>query len=381
MSKKILSLVLAVAMLVSVFAFTAFAASGPLASVGLKVETDAVVGMAAGEEVNVRVYYTVPDGADLSDYLHNLSNIVLCYTDGFALNSTAAGTAKAYDARTWGASYEEYFMEDGTVNNLATFFTNVSKTFTTNDKAKGWDGAVLVQQTINTDNGYNKTSGYPIDLDCEVFTLSFVTTREITADDSIGVPENSVTTGQTKMYYINTDGTNKQYAKSLATITLDEAVAYPGAPALEKVTGKIRVNGSAVDLGYIGKSDMAVTVKAVYAGDGKTICGYTVDSAACGIAGVGIEAKVDGVTQSSTASKIYLNGSITAGAASETVQGGFQFLPALTSVGANALTSTIEIRTYVLKTDGSYVYSEWVELDAKTTYDNAVAAGMADIFA
>lgn len=242
MSKKILSLALVVVMLMSTFALTAFAASGPLDSIGLKVVSNATAGMKAGEEVTVSVYYTVPDGADLSDYLHNASNIVLAYTDAYELNTDAPNSTDSYDARTWGASYADYFNEQDFVNTKTALFTTYAKSFTDNDKAKGWDSVVLVQQTPNTTNGYNSTSGYALDTDCEVFSLSFITTREVTADDTIGVPEASVTKGWTKICYIATTGKNGQYTKSTDVITLGEAVAAPAAEAKvehEKTMGQM----------------------------------------------------------------------------------------------------------------------------------------------
>ena len=380
MSKKILSLALVVVMLMSMFAFATNAADLTEGQIGLRVESDAYVGMPAGEVVTFKVYYVLPDSTDFDTYRQAIGNIAVAYTDAFAVNTTSTKPADVSDARTWGSFYADVFKSTSAVNMTATVSNGILKKVTgTADEAKGWDAALQVQQ-LYEGSTYTTTTGYAIDPECEIFTLSFVTTREVTAADSIGLPAGALGQSFFKVNYLNRS-TLKTIAYTAANVDLSEATAYPGAAPMEKVTGKIRVNGAGVDLGYIGTSDMAVTVKAVYGGDGKTICRYDVDSAACGIAGVGIEAKVDGVSQTSTASKIYLNGSITDGADSETVQGGFKFLPALTGVDASALTSKIEIRTYVLKTDGSYVYSDWVVLDAQTTYDDAVAAGMADVFA
>lgn len=377
MSKKILSLALVVVMLMSMFVFAANAADLTTGQIGIRVESDAYVGMPAGEIVTFKFYYVLPEGTDLETYRQAAATTAVAYTDGFKINSTKAN---ATDARAWGASYEAVFNPSGAVTTTATVSNNIIKLFNDDDKAKGWTSALQVQQTYLSGGSYKALTGYPVDPECEVFSLEFVTTRTITDSDSIGIPAGAYGSNYFKMnYWTSPTKTSTMYTADNAVLT--DNTAYPGAAPLEKVTGKIRVNGSAVDLGYIGTSDLPVTVKAVYDATGKNICRYDVDSAACGIAGVGIEAKVDGVSQTSTATKIYLNGSITEGAVSETVTGGFKFLPALTGVDASALTSTIEIRTYVVKTDGTYDYSDWVELDAQTTYDDAVKAGMADIFA
>ena len=55
MSKKIISLVLAVLMVFSVFAVSAFAV-GPVSQIGIKFVTNAKVGDAAGTEITVDCY-------------------------------------------------------------------------------------------------------------------------------------------------------------------------------------------------------------------------------------------------------------------------------------------------------------------------------------
>lgn len=298
MSKKILSLALVVVMLMSTFALTAFAASGPLASVGIKVVTSATASTKAGEPITVQVFYTVPADADLSDYLHNLSNIVLSYTDAYELDSTGAGTTNAADAREYGASYAEYLDPAKTVNNAPAFHTTVSGKYTDNDKTHNWTNTVYVAQVVNNANGYNSTSGYPIDVDCEVFTLSFIAARDFTAEDSIGVPESSVTNNQTKMTYITTAGKNGQYAKTTDAITLDEAVAYPSAAA-KKV--------------YHVKNQLRWADKANNKVDLGIVCGF--DTADIGIAfengtstnvkEIGVVATIDGVTKNYTERFVY----------------------------------------------------------------------------
>lgn len=260
MSKKILSLALVAVMLMSMFAFSASAASGPLTSVGIKVVSDATVGMAAGQDVTVKVYYTVPDGADLSDYLHNASQIILAYTDAYEVKTESPNSSSSYDARVWGASYADYLKEASVVNTKTALFSTLQAKFTEADNAKGWDSAVVVAQNINTENGYTTTTGYALDLDCEIFTFYFKTTREVTADDTIGVPESTVTSGQTKMYYISAAGKNTQYAKNTDTITLAEAVAAPAAATkapVYEVAKQVRPNGDNIDLGVKAGFDTA----------------------------------------------------------------------------------------------------------------------------
>lgn len=238
MSKKILSVALVVAMLVSTFALTAFAASGPLESFGIKVVTSATTNTKAGEPIEVKVYLTVPKGADLTDYLHNKTNIVLSYTDAYVLNSAGAGTKDASDARIYGASYAHVFDSSKTVNNLPTFHTTTAGSYNANDTAKNWTDTVYVAQVLAS--GYGSTTGYEIDVDCELFTLNFVAARDFTENDSIGVPEGTVG-GNTNATYVTTAGKNGKYSAS--QIDISEAVAYPEAPAAEPTVEHVKTMG------------------------------------------------------------------------------------------------------------------------------------------
>ena len=296
MSKKILSLALVVVMLMSTLALTAFAASGPLSSVGIKVVSDATVGMKAGEEVTVKVYFTAPDGADTSDYLHNMSNVVLAYTDAFELNTAVPNSTESADARTWGASYADYISDvNSLVNSKTQLYDNYSKLFTENDKAKGWDALILVQQAF----AQTATTGYALDPDCEVFSLSFVTTRTVEATDSFGVPEITVTKGYTKMTYITTAGKNAQYAKTLDTITLDEATAYPAAAAAKKV--------------YHVKNQIQWADKANNKVNLGIVCGFDIadigiefeNGTSTNVSSVGVTATINGVTDTYTERFVY----------------------------------------------------------------------------
>ena len=229
MSKKILSLALVVVMLFSTLAISSSAAlSG--GQVGLKLVSDATVGMPAGTTVTLKIFYTFPESVDYSTYTHSLGNIALAFTDGFQIKSANVGTANCgKDALTIGASYTEVYKPDFTVNDLATQWTNISKKFTANDTAKGWDDAILLAPSYLSGGVYNAKTGFPIDPDCEVFSLSFVTTRTLTADDSFGIPEGTLNS-LTKVQYYDTAAA-KSVAYTTENIVMDEATTHATAAA------------------------------------------------------------------------------------------------------------------------------------------------------
>lgn len=232
MSKKILSLALVVVMLMSMFAFSTSALDLTTGQIGLRVETDAYVGMPAGEIVEFKVYYVLPDDVDLTTYRQALGNIAVAYTDGFAINSDAATSAK--DARTWGSHYAEFLKEEANVTITAAVSNTIVGNFSANDQAKGWDKALFVQQSYISGAAYKAATGYPVDPDCEIFTLYFKTTRTLTAEDSIGVPEGALGTTQFKMNYWQS-ATKTSVAYDKANVILTENTAYATAAAEKEV--------------------------------------------------------------------------------------------------------------------------------------------------
>lgn len=257
MSKKILSLVLAVAMLISVFAFTSSAALSD-GQVGLKLVTSAKVGDPAGTKVTVKIFYTFPESLDLSTYTHSLGNICLAFTDAFQIDSANIGTASCgKDALVIGDSYTEVFKPDFTVNDLPAQWTNISGKFNANDTAKGWDDAILVVPTYLSGGQYNAKTGYPMVADAEICTINFVTTRAVTAEDSFGVPEGTIG-GLTKVQYYDTTAA-KTYAYTAANIVMDEATSYAAAPSYDvyNLGGK---NGAIADKHSNGDGTSTVAV-------------------------------------------------------------------------------------------------------------------------
>ena len=129
MSKKILSIALAVVMLFSVMACTVGAANTTVTTtfpgagqIGFRVVSDAYVGMPAGEEVAVKVYWVHPADVDYDSWLQSLGNIVLCYNnEAYTYNTDNDGsTSLCYDGRTWGDHYANYFKAAANVNTGAT---------------------------------------------------------------------------------------------------------------------------------------------------------------------------------------------------------------------------------------------------------------------
>ena len=366
MSKKILSIALAVVMLISVFAFSASAANTTVTTTfptegqgGFRVVTDAYVGMPAGEEVTVKVYWVHPVGTDYSTHLQNMGNVILAYNgDAFKYNTTST-TTTGYDGRTWGSAYAKYVKEAANVNVSSTYSNNIISKLTGDDANKGWTKAMLVQMSVNTANT-TTYAGFAVDPDCEIFSLSFTTNRTIVASDSFGLPAN-----QSK--FVTTNGSKNTTYTDANTI-----VSEGYCPALvvansDTTTAKMRPGTAAgtVDLGIFGTVNglsFNPGKTPVYHGDG-SLAGHT----AANLANVGVQARVNGVVSAAEGTCIY------------EIADGFNYAAAITGIDAAGLGAQIEVRTYITDVNGNTYFSNWMFIDATTVHENAVGNGMTGI--
>ena len=361
MSKKILSIALAVVMLFSVVACTAGAANTTVTTtfpgsnqVGFRVVSDAYVGQPAGETVTVKVYWVHPVGTDYSSFLQSIGNVVLGYTDAYQY--VTEGATNDATGRTWGEAYADYFKPAAVTNAGDTYSNSVINKLSTADQAYGWTRAMLVQLTVDT-SVTTAAKGFPLDPDCEIFSLEFTTAREVTADDIIGIPSHLVGSTVTASWSTG----SKQQKWTAANIVNNE----PAVPAVvansDTATAKMRPGEAdgTVDLGITG------TVMSASFDAGKEFVGGAYQ--APNLNAVGVQVRVDGVVAAAEGKCIY-----------ETADG-FQYRPAITGIDADGLGSQIEVRTYITDVNGNTYFSNWMFIDATTVHDNAVGNGMTGI--
>ena len=363
MSKKILSMALAVVMLMSIFAFSANAANTTVTTTfpganqgGYRVVSDAYVGMPAGQEVTVKVYGVFPADTDFSTYLYSLSNVVIAYsTDAYTYNTENDGsTSLGYDGRTWGAAYADFLKPESIVNVGTPITTTAVKNFTDTENGYGWNKAMVIQPSLVTGMGVTQNSGWLVDPDCEIFSLSFTTVRDITANDVIGIP--SFTIGKQTQFRVTT-GT-KASLLTTATIVNSEWAEPAVVAGDDTTTAKMRPGTAAgtVDLGITGTVKKS-SFEVAYAANGWTCSNLTA---------VGVQARVNGVVEAADDNYIY------------PTDDGFKFRAAITGIDAAGLGANIEVRTYIITDKGTF-YSNWMYIDAEDVHTNAVGNGMTGI--
>ncbi len=216
MSKKILSLALAVVMLFSICAVAASAVQGDgTENIRIYMTSDAKVGAPAGTEVKVSYHVDLPDGIDELDMC--IGNIAIGW-------NTAA---YSYVSRTWGADFEQYMKSTAAVTTSAAISTNILKKANANDTAKGYNKAIQVQMLYDGTNSTSST-GIPVYDNQEIFTLAFTAEKELTASDVIGVVEGAYGQSFFKVCWFNGTTTAKVYP--VEQVNMADAAVAPNAP-------------------------------------------------------------------------------------------------------------------------------------------------------
>lgn len=256
MSKKILSLALALVMLVSVFTISAFAFKTPASGeVGIYTVSDAKVGQSSGT-VTVDLYWVFPADRDLETEKAQIGNIVL----GF--NSAKYKFVSA----EWSPEFAQFLTAASSYIGVKPKLWNaVQKKLTASDIAYGYDSALQFQlkvDAVNNPFGYTATSGFAVTADEEhkvhISTIKMEAVGELTANDVIGVIEGSIGV-QTKAFASVNN-------KNVARTPVISGVAAPAGETYKVSDGDVKIRRNAddsakYDLGFTGSfkaSDFAV---------------------------------------------------------------------------------------------------------------------------
>ncbi len=360
MSKKILSLVLAVIMIFSTFviATNAAVASGKIA--GFIVETTAKEGMKAGEKVTISIYYDVAAAGTKLTY----GNVSLAYS------------SEAYTIDTGSFAWGEFF--DGTyalgtstvsqTNTVLNGTTGILKLLNEADNAKAspaWDNGVQFQTTVQTggaftnQTGFEVTPGEPLLL-C---SIDFTVNRTLTATDVIGIPEGPVT----KRVYLRAKQAGESKFTSLTAAAIDFSQAAP-APEAAAATPVVTVVGAQ------SKWAKGVPGKDYLFGYVGALANFTpVEGAETGIGGKNVEnitsitatAKINGNTVTSPVYTIWQEGDVYNFRASFK---GFDYLSTL---------AVEEMSFTVVTADGTFTSTNYAGTDTvNSIYEASVVKGL-----
>lgn len=351
MSKKILSMLLAVVMLFSVLGVSAFAATSA-DWIGMVVKTDAVIGQGAGTTVRVNIYYQFPDGFDASDYRHGLSDIALVW-------NSAKYSYSSYTYNMVNPDGDSFLLLDTPSPMPTKRFNNMAKNFSSYGEAGyGWNTATvlsqdydLVGQDLDSGNAYTVNTGYEVPVDgtglVSVATVTFNVLGTLTADDVIGVSGASVAAGRTRIDYF--DGAIGQ--------TYENVKTENAKPAVKEVANKavqIQKTGTGVySLGFVGTFCM----DPAFAANGKSSA----------IKSLGAEVWVDGIKVDGEHETNY--------AYVDSDNGGYKFRTVLTNVAATGATKVITVKLYAVLADGTKVEAYETSTTLADQIARATAAG------
>jgi hypothetical protein len=198
-------------------------------------------------------------------------------------------------------------------------------------------------------------------MNCELFSVTFTTTRTLTANDTIVIPTGCAS----KMVVFRPNG---KTAYTAANIILSEGTTAADVVEVnDTTTAKMRPGAAAgtVDLGITG------TVKEVSFNPGKTPVyhgnGDLAGHKAANLANVGVQARVNGVVSAAEGTCVYAT------------DDGFNYRAAIAGIDAAGLGAQIEVRTYITDVNGNTYFSNWMYIDATVVHDAAVGNGMTGI--
>lgn len=360
MSKKILSMLLAVVMLFSVVAVSASAAGGIAAeSLGIVVKSDAVIGQKAGTKVHVNVYLQFPEGFDNSSYRQQASAFVLAWNNNkYSLADDGAKTC--YTWNLVNPDGDAFLKQSKPTRNANTIWKKLEAQLSTyGEENLGWNDCAKFLQAYNIEDQvlYTANTGYGVDIDgtnlVSILTITFDVVGTLTADDIIGISKTSVNGGTaTYATAIKYQGATGSTSYAASVISVENAK-----PAVKEVANKavqIQKTGTGVySLGFVGTFCM----DPAFAANGKSSA----------IKSLGAEVWVDGLKVDGEYETNY--------AYVDSDNGGYKFRTVLTNVAATGATKVITVKLYAVLADGTKVEAYETSTTLADQIARATAAG------
>lgn len=252
MSKKILSMLLAVVMLFSVVAVTAFATDSAKADwVGIVLKTDAVIDQGANTKVHVNVYLQFPDGFDSTSYKHQLTKFAVTFN----------GAKYAFDSAVWHLTNldGDKFIVEGNTRSIPVKQYRKIDFAATGEDIYGWTTGVFLDQVIDVDsqdldskNCVTGNSGYSVTIDgaglVHMATLTLSVIDTLTANDVVGVSLASCNSEKTLLAC--NDGSSVYYYPA-SEVKVENAKPAPTKVADKTVQIKDNNDGT-YSLGFVG---------------------------------------------------------------------------------------------------------------------------------
>jgi len=324
MLKKLLSLTLAAMMIVSLFTLSASAV--PSGSIGLRLESDAAIGLAVNTVVTVKVHYSFSDDEVIAD-LHMVPAAVCIAYDSEYYQYVAG-------SRTFSDYYNDTLIKSTSTINTTTAWSTISAGVEANenDNVKGYKNALIVTQLPCTG-----VTNFTPDPSTYVFSLQFKVIKAIDKEAFIGIPESTLTK-QTQL--------KKYVAGKSVTLTLEQMDVTEGVEKSTLVSvnfadaTRIRPNAdnaANVDLGFTG-SFLTAGIPIAFTGGRAT-----------NVSAVGVELTINGVTNTYEDNFVYLNAN----------SNGYLFRVALTGISDTEYDTPIKARMFVTYNGVDY-WSDYV---------------------
>lgn len=332
MLKKFLSLSLAVMLIVSLFTFSASAV--PSGSIGLRLESDAIIGLPVDSIITVKVHYCFSEDEVISNLYMVPAAVCIAYDSEYY--------EYVASSRLFSDFYNDTIIKSSsTVNTSAWSTISAGVAANTNDSAKGYSKALIITQLPVTG-----VTHFTPDPSTHVFSLQFKVMKAIDKEAHIGIPESTLTKQTQLKKYV--DG--KSVTLTLAQMDTTDAIKKSTKVTVNFAeTTKIRPNAgnsALVDLGFTG-AFLNAGIPIAFTGGRST-----------NVSAVGVELTINGVTNEYEDNFVYENAT----------SNGYLFRVALTGIPDTEYDTPIKARMFVTYNGVDY-WSDYVYTTAGAHVD------------
>lgn len=346
-TKKVLSLVMAIALVFNVLAVISSAACADDKVIGFSAETDDA--LVAGGQVTVDFYIELPADTDVSTYKLGLFQLIVSY------NADVLTPV----SRTWGDTYAEFMASTNGFNTTSsTVHGWISKYLTTDEAAKYTASCAVAGSQVDTTNeyGYTGSTGYCLkSTKDKIFSITFDVSESYdgTATADVAILQNAFQNA-TRCYYRDITTVGGKVAKDGSQTDFTESAVVLSAPA----AAAKKVYHVKNQIQWADKENNKVNLGIVCGFDIADIGIAFENGTSTNVSSVGVTATINGVTDTYTERFVY-----------SAKEGTAYYFRAVIGNVPGDYTGTIEITPFVV-VDGTTEYGDPIEITADVLASN-----------
>ncbi len=237
-TKKVLSLVMAIALVFNVLALISSAACADDKLIGFSAVTDDA--LVAGGEVTVDFYFELPEGTDYETYMLGTWQLIVSYNSNIL----------TFKERVWSDRFEDIMASSNSTND-AKAHGWISQYLTTEEAAKYTNSVAVAGSQIDGNNsfGYSNTGGFNLTgLKEHVFSIVFTVADDYdgTSSAEVAILKNAFQNA-TRCYYRDFSTVGNKVAKDGSQTDFTESATVVKAPVAASKVYEVAKQGQWAD--------------------------------------------------------------------------------------------------------------------------------------